>query len=158
MVEFLNKVRRRRWLKEFANSAVTGNAVELAVAFARRCIWGRLCLRWWSDAIMPPLGIVAGGVNFSHLKIVLKKGVSQQMEQGKMVQDAVAEVSLNYGVFLQNVLDFLIIAFAMFLTVKAINTVKARIAAEEEEAKSTDPSEEVKLLTEIRDSLKGRDS
>jgi large conductance mechanosensitive channel len=80
------------------------------------------------------------------------------MEQGKMVQDAVAEVSLNYGVFLQNVLDFLIIAFAMFLTVKAINTVKARIAAEEEEAKSTDPSEEVKLLTEIRDSLKGRDS
>jgi len=145
-------------LKEFKQFAMKGNAVELAVAFIMGGAFGKIVSSLVADVIMPPLGIVAGGVNFSHLKIVLKKGVSQQMEQGKMVQDAVAEVSLNYGVFLQNVLDFLIIAFAMFLTVKAINTVKARIAAEEEEAKSTDPSEEVKLLTEIRDSLKGRDS
>ena len=144
-------------LKEFKQFAMKGNAVELAVAFIMGGAFGKIVSSLVADVIMPPLGIVAGGVNFSHLKIVLKKGVSQQMEQGKMVQDAVAEVSLNYGVFLQNVLDFLIIAFAMFLTVKAINTVKARIAAEEEEAKSTDPSEEVKLLTEIRDSLKGRD-
>ncbi len=145
-------------LKEFKQFAMKGNAVELAVAFIMGGAFGKIVSSLVADVIMPPLGIVAGGVNFSHLKIVLKKGISQQMEQGKMVQDAVAEVSLNYGVFLQNVLDFLIIAFAMFLTVKAINTVKARIAAEEEEAKSTDPSEEVKLLTEIRDSLKGRDS
>jgi len=145
-------------LKEFKQFAMKGNAVELAVAFIMGGAFGKIVSSLVADVIMPPLGIVAGGVNFSHLKIVLKKGVSQQMEQGKMVQDAVAEVSLNYGVFLQNVLDFLIIAFAMFLTVKAINTVKARIAAEEEEAKSTDPSEEVKLLTEIRDSLKGRNS
>jgi large conductance mechanosensitive channel len=145
-------------LKEFKQFAMKGNAVELAVAFIMGGAFGKIVSSLVADVIMPPLGIVAGGVNFSHLKIVLKKGVSQQMEQGKMVQDAVAEVSLNYGVFLQNVLDFLIIAFAMFLTVKAINTVKARIAAEEEEPKSTDPSEEVKLLTEIRDSLKGRDS
>ena len=145
-------------LKEFKQFAMKGNAVELAVAFIMGGAFGKIVSSLVADVIMPPLGIVAGGVNFSHLKIVLKKGVSQQMEQGKMVQDAVAEVSLNYGVFLQNVLDFLIIAFAMFLTVKAINTVKARIAAEEEEAKSTDPSEEVKLLTEIRDSLKDRDS
>jgi large conductance mechanosensitive channel len=145
-------------LKEFKQFAMKGNAVELAVAFIMGGAFGKIVSSLVADVIMPPLGIVAGGVNFSHLKIVLKKGVSQQMEQGEMVQDAVAEVSLNYGVFLQNVLDFLIIAFAMFLTVKAINTVKARIAAEEEEAKSTDPSEEVKLLTEIRDSLKGRDS
>lgn len=145
-------------LKEFKQFAMKGNAVELAVAFIMGGAFGKIVSSLVADVIMPPLGIVAGGVNFSHLKIVLKKGVSQQMEQGKMVQDAVAEVSLNYGVFLQNVLDFLIIAFAMFLTVKAINTVKARIAAEEEEAKSTDPSEEVKLLTEIRDSLKRRDS
>ena len=145
-------------LKEFKQFAMKGNAVELAVAFIMGGAFGKIVSSLVADVIMPPLGIVAGGVNFSHLKIVLKKGGSQQMEQGKMVQDAVAEVSLNYGVFLQNVLDFLIIAFAMFLTVKAINTVKARIAAEEEEAKSTDPSEEVKLLTEIRDSLKGRNS
>lgn len=145
-------------LKEFKQFAMKGNAVELAVAFIMGGAFGKIVSSLVADVIMPPLGIVAGGVNFSHLKIVLKKGVAQQMEQGKMVQDAVAEVSLNYGVFLQNVLDFLIIAFAMFLTVKAINTVKARIAAEEEEAKGTDPSEEVKLLTEIRDSLKGRDS
>lgn len=145
-------------LKEFKQFAMKGNAVELAVAFIMGGAFGKIVSSLVADVIMPPLGIVAGGVNFSHLKIVLKKGGSQQMEQGKMVQDAVAEVSLNYGVFLQNVLDFLIIAFAMFLTVKAINTVKARIAAEEEEAKITDPSEEVKLLTEIRDSLKGRNS
>lgn len=103
---------------------------------------------------MPPLGLVVGGVNFSHLKLTLKSAIPQKLEQGRVVQEAVAEVSLNYGIFLQNVLDFIIIAFAMFLAVKAINTVKAKIAEEEQkEAERSEPSEEVQLLQQIRDAL-----
>lgn len=141
-------------LKEFKQFAMKGNAVELAVAFILGGAFGKIVSSLVADVIMPPLGIVVGGVNFSHLKIVLKKGMPQQLEQGKVVQEAVEAVALNYGVFLQNVLDFLIISFAMFVAVKAINAIKEKIAAEEEEAKINDPSEEVKLLTEIRDALK----
>jgi len=144
-------------IKEFKEFAMKGNAVELAVAVILGGAFGKIVSSLVADVIMPPLGIVVGGVNFSHLKIVLKKGIPMQMEQGKMVREAVAEVSLNYGAFLQNVLDFLLISFAMFIAVKAINTIKAKIAAEEE-AKTNDPSEEVKLLTEIRDALKNRGS
>lgn len=143
--------------KEFKQFAMKGNAVELAVAVILGGAFGKIVSSLVADVIMPPLGIVIGGVNFSHLKIVLKKGIPQHVEQGKIVQESVAEVSLNYGVFLQNVLDFLIISFAMFVAVKAINTIKAKIAAEEEEAKINDSSDEVKLLTEIRDALKGKE-
>jgi large conductance mechanosensitive channel len=141
-------------LKEFRQFAMKGNAVELAVAFIMGGAFGKIVSSLVADVIMPPLGIVVGGVNFSHLKFTLKKALPQQIENGQIIEQASAEVSLNYGVFLQHVLDFLIISFAMFLAVKAINTLKAKIAAEEKQAKSTEPSDEVKLLTEIRDALK----
>jgi large conductance mechanosensitive channel len=141
-------------LKEFRQFAMKGNAVELAVAFIMGGAFGKIVSSLVADVIMPPLGIVVGGVNFSHLKITLKGAVPQRVEHGRIVEEAIAEVSLNYGVFLQHVLDFLIISFAMFLAVKAINTLKAKIAAEEKEAKSNAPTDEIKLLTEIRDALR----
>jgi len=141
-------------LKEFRQFAMKGNAVELAVAFIMGGAFGKIVSSLVADVIMPPLGIVVGGVNFSHLKITLKGAVPQRVEHGRIVEEAIAEASLNYGVFLQHVLDFLIISFAMFLAVKAINTLKAKIAAEEKEAKSNAPTDEIKLLTEIRDALR----
>ncbi len=128
--------------------------MELAVAFIMGGAFGKIVSSLVADVIMPPLGLVVGGVNFSHLKLTLKSAIPQKLEQGRVVQEAVAEVSLNYGIFLQNVLDFIIIAFAMFLAVKAINTVKAKIAEEEQkEAERSEPSEEVQLLQQIRDAL-----
>lgn len=141
-------------LKEFKQFAMKGNAMELAVAFIMGGAFGKIVSSLVADVIMPPLGLVVGGVNFSHLKLTLKSAIPQKLEQGRVVQEAVAEVSLNYGIFLQNVLDFIIIAFAMFLAVKAINTVKAKIAEEEQkEAERSEPSEEVQLLQQIRDAL-----
>ncbi|MFZ9701224.1 MAG: large-conductance mechanosensitive channel protein MscL [Flavobacteriales bacterium] len=141
-------------LKEFKQFAMKGNAMELAVAFIMGGAFGKIVSSLVADVIMPPLGLVVGGVNFSHLKLTLKSAIPQKLEQGRVVQEAVAEVSLNYGIFLQNVLDFIIIAFAMFLAVKAINTVKAKIAEEEKkEAERSEPSEEVQLLQQIRDAL-----
>ncbi len=131
-----------------------GNAMELAVAFIMGGAFGKIVSSLVADVIMPPLGLLVGGVNFSHLKLTLKSAIPQKLEQGRVVQEAVAEVSLNYGIFLQNVLDFIIIAFAMFLAVKAINTLKAKMAEEEQqEAERSEPSEEVQLLQQIRDAL-----
>ena len=140
--------------KEFKQFAMKGNAMELAVAFIMGGAFGKIVSSLVADVIMPPLGLLVGGVNFSHLKLTLKSAIPQKLEQGRVVQEAVAEVSLNYGIFLQNVLDFIIIAFAMFLAVKAINTLKAKMAEEEQqEAERSDPSEEVQLLQQIRDAL-----
>jgi len=107
--------------KEFKQFAMKGNAMELAVAFIMGGAFGKIVSSLVADVIMPPLGLLVGGVNFSHLKLTLKSAIPQKLEQGRVVQEAVAEVSLNYGIFLQNVLDFIIIAFAMFLAVKAKN-------------------------------------
>jgi large conductance mechanosensitive channel len=140
--------------KEFKQFAMKGNAMELAVAFIMGGAFGKIVSSLVADVIMPPLGLLVGGVNFSHLKLTLKSAIPQKLEQGRVVQEAVAEVSLNYGIFLQNVLDFIIIAFAMFLAVKAINTLKAKMAEEEQqEAERSEPSEEVQLLQQIRDAL-----
>lgn len=141
-------------LKEFKQFAMKGNAMELAVAFIMGGAFGKIVSSLVADVIMPPLGLLVGGVNFSHLRLTLKSGLPPKIEQGRVVQDAVAEVSLNYGIFLQHVLDFIIIAFAMFLAVKAINTVKAKIAEEElKVAEQSEPTEEVQLLQQIRDAL-----
>ena len=140
--------------KEFKQFAMKRNAMELAVAFIMGGAFGKIVSSLVADVIMPPLGLLVGGVNFSHLKLTLKSAIPQKLEQGRVVQEAVAEVSLNYGIFLQNVLDFIIIAFAMFLAVKAINTLKAKMAEEEQqEAERSEPSEEVQLLQQIRDAL-----
>lgn len=125
-------------IKDFKEFAVRGNVVDMAVGIIIGAAFGKVVSSLVSDVFMPPLGWMIGGVDFSDLAIVLP-----EMIEGK------GEVSIMYGKFIQTVLDFTIVAFAIFMMVKVINRLKKK-----EEAKPTAPSKEEVLLTEIRDLLK----
>jgi len=133
-------------MKEFKQFAMKGNVVDLAVGIIIGAAFGKIVSSVVNDIIMPPIGALVGGVDFTDLKVVIK---------GASVDDAgnaVSAVTLNYGNFIQTTIDFMIIAFAVFMIIKAINRMKKK----EEAAPSAPPkptNEEV-LLTEIRDLLK----
>lgn len=132
-------------LSEFKEFAVKGNVVDMAVGIIIGAAFGKIISSLVKDVIMPPIGLAMGGVNFSDLAVVLKEA-----------QGEIAAVSINYGVFLQTIVDFIIIAFAIFVAVKAMNAAKAARQQEEEVAEPEappEPSEEAKLLQEIRDLL-----
>ncbi|RMI01951.1 large-conductance mechanosensitive channel protein MscL [Stutzerimonas nitrititolerans] len=129
------------FLSEFKTFAVRGNVIDMAVGIIIGAAFGKIVSSFVDGVVMPPLGLLIGGVDFSDLAIVLKEAVG----------DAPA-VTLNYGMFIQTVVDFVIIAFAIFLAIKAINTLK-RQEAEASSAPPAPTKEEV-LLTEIRDLLK----
>lgn len=135
------------FLQEFKTFAMRGNVVDMAVGIIIGGAFGKIVSSIVSDIIMPPVGLLIGGVKFQNLKIVLKHAQTDAAT-GK-VTDA---VSINYGNFISTALDFIIIAFAIFLIVKLINSMKKK-----EEAKPTPPpapTKEEVLLTEIRDLLK----
>ncbi|MGX9417573.1 large-conductance mechanosensitive channel protein MscL [Vibrio sp. RC27] len=128
-------------MKEFKEFAVKGNVVDMAVGIIIGAAFGKIVTALVSGVIMPPIGLMLGGVDFSDLAIVLKEATG----------DAEAVV-ISYGAFIQTMLDFTIVAFAIFMMIKGINSMKKK----EEEAPKAPPapsSEEV-LLTEIRDLLK----
>ena len=129
-------------LKEFKEFAVKGNAMDMAVGIIIGAAFGKIVSSIVSDVIMPPIGLLIGGVDFSKLAITLKAAA-----EGKEA------VLLSYGKFLQTTVDFLIIAFAIFMMVKAINTLKRPEAAPAAPAAPA-PTKEELLLTEIRDLLK----
>lgn len=128
-------------LKEFKEFAVKGNVVDMAVGIIIGVAFGKIVTSFVADVVMPPLGMLIGGVDFSNLAITLKAA-----------EEGVEAVTLKYGVFLQTVFDFIIVAFAIFIAVKAINRLKRKEAAAP--AAPPEPSNEEKLLTEIRDLLK----
>ncbi|MGR8947912.1 MAG: large-conductance mechanosensitive channel protein MscL [Gammaproteobacteria bacterium] len=129
-------------VSEFKDFAMKGNVVDMAVGIIIGAAFGKIVSSFVKDILMPPLGLAMGGVNFSDLTVVLKEAVGE-----------VEAVTINYGAFIQTIVDFLIVAFAIFIGIKAMNSMqKAR--EEEEEAAPPKPSEEVVLLTEIRDALK----
>ncbi len=130
-------------LKEFREFAVKGNVVDLAVGVIIGGAFGKIVSSLVSDVVMPPIGLLIGGVDFKDLALVLKEA-----------QDGAEAVTLKYGAFIQNVFDFLIIAAAVFAMVKVINNLKR--APEPEPEKLAEPSAEEKLLTEIRDLLKNK--
>lgn len=132
-------------INEFKAFAVRGNVVDMAVGIVIGAAFGKIVSSFVDGVIMPPLGLLIGGVDFSDLAIVLKDAVG----------DAPA-VLLRYGSFIQTVVDFLIIAFAIFMVIKAINHLKRK----EAEAPSAPPapSKEELLLTEIRDLLREQKS
>lgn len=129
------------FFSEFKEFASKGNVVDLAVGVIIGGAFGKIVGSMVNDILMPPLGIVMGGMNFTDLGITLKEKVGEA-----------PAVVLKYGAFLQNVLDFLILAFCIFIMVKAINSLKRK--KEEAPAAPPEPSAEEKLLTEIRDLLK----
>ncbi|MGA2323747.1 MAG: large-conductance mechanosensitive channel protein MscL [Sedimentisphaerales bacterium] len=130
-----------KWLQEFKTFAVRGNVVDMAVGIVIGAAFGKIVSSFVADVIMPPIGLLIGGVDFSKLVITIKKAT-----------ETTAAVTLNYGNFIQTVIDFTIVAFAIFMLVKAINTLKRKEAAKPSEL--APPSPEVMLLTDIRDILR----
>ncbi|MDN3203374.1 large-conductance mechanosensitive channel protein MscL [Algoriphagus sediminis] len=133
-------------LKEFKDFAMKGNVVDLAVAVIIGGAFGKIVSSFVKDVIMPPIGLLLGGVNFTELKYELKP------EQMNDAGEAVAAVTINYGLFFQNVVDFIIVAFVIFLAIKAINASKKK--EEAAPAPPPAPSKSEVLLEEIRDLLK----
>lgn len=128
-------------LKEFKEFAVKGNVVDMAVGIIIGVAFGKIVSSFVADLVMPSLGMLIGGVDFSNLAITLRAAA-----EGREA------VTLNYGAFIQTVFDFIIVAFAIFIAVKAINRMKRK--EEAAPAPSPVPTNEEKLLTEIRDLLK----
>jgi len=142
------------FLKEFKEFAVKGNVIDLAVGVIIGGAFGKIVTSVVNDVIMPPVGVILGGVDFKDLKIVLKKGSDAVVEGGKEIAAAVPDVTLNYGMFIQTVVDFTIVAFCVFLLVKGINRLKKKPV--DEPAAPKEPTTEEKLLMEIRDLLKNK--
>lgn len=132
-------------LKEFREFAMRGNVIDLAVGVVIGGAFGRIVTSLVNDVIMPPIGLLTGGVDFADKKWVLKAADDTDPAH------KVAEVAVNYGMFINTMIQFLIIAFAIFLVVKAINRISRK-----QEAAPAPPPADVVLLTEIRDLLKDR--
>lgn len=140
-------------LKEFKDFAVRGNLVDTAVAFVMGAAFGKIVSSFVDGMVMPLVGMLTGGVDFSKMVFVLKDGTAAVKDAaGKVVTPEVAEVSVKYGAFITNVIDFVIVAFAVFMVIKTINRSKKQEAAAP--AAPPEPSSTDKLLAEIRDALK----
>lgn len=130
-------------VSEFKAFAMRGNVVDMAVGVVMGGAFGKIVSSIVNDVIMPPIGLAIGGVDFSGLKFVLKQAEGEA-----------AAVTLNYGAFIQTIVDFLIIAFAIFMVVKAMNSAKKK--EEAAPAAPPAPTKEEVLLTEIRDALRAK--
>lgn len=128
-------------LKEFKEFAVKGNVVDMAVGIIIGGAFGKIITSLVGDVIMPPIGVALGGVDFSNLSIIVQEAIDNK-----------PAVVISYGKFLQTIIDFLIIAFSIFMAVKAMNSLKKK-EAEVAAAPAAPPNQEV-LLAEIRDLLK----
>ena len=137
-------------LKEFREFAVRGNVVDMAVGIIIGAAFGKIVDSLVKDLIMPPIGLLLGKVDFSNLFVVLKPGTQAGPYLSVELAQKAGAVTFNYGLFINTVISFTIVAFAVFLLIRAINRMKRQ-----EEARPTAaPPEEVVLLREIRDSLK----
>ncbi|MGL4317375.1 MAG: large-conductance mechanosensitive channel protein MscL [Pseudomonas sp.] len=134
-------------LSEFKAFAMKGNVVDMAVGIIIGAAFGKIVTSFVGDVIMPPIGLLIGGVDFSQLVITLREAVAATDTTA-----AAPAVVLSYGKFIQTILDFTIVAFAIFMGVKAINKLKREEAAAPEEPPA--PTTEQLLLAEIRDLLK----
>lgn len=140
------------FVKEFKEFAIKGNVMDMAVGVIIGGAFGKIVSSLVDDVIMPMIGQLLGGYDFKALKVVFTPGVEEvKNAAGEVVTPAVAEVALNYGNFIQNVFDFFIIAFCIFMMVKGINSLKKK---EEEAPEAPAGPTQEELLAEIRDLLK----
>lgn len=130
-------------MKEFKAFAMRGNVMDMAVGIIIGAAFGKIVSSFVADVVMPPLGLLIGGVNFTELSVVLREAAGET-----------AAVTLNYGVFIQTLLDFVIVGFAIFMMVKGMNSLKRK--REAAPAAPPAPTREEVLLGEIRDILKLR--
>jgi len=128
-------------IQEFKKFAMRGNVMDMAIGIIIGAAFGKIISSIVGDVIMPPIGLLLGGVDFSNLAITLKQG-----------SEGVEPVLLKYGVFINTVIDFLIIAFVIFMVVKGINSMKKK--EEEKPAAPPAPTKSELLLAEIRDELR----
>ncbi|HET7595984.1 MAG TPA: large conductance mechanosensitive channel protein MscL [Burkholderiales bacterium] len=139
-------------LKEFREFAMRGNVVDMAVGIIIGAAFGKIVDSLVKDLIMPPIGLLLGKVDFSNLFVVLKQGTTPGPYLTVDAAQKAGAVTFNYGLFVNNVISFLIVAFAVFLLIRAINRLRRR--EEEKPAAPPPPPEEVQLLREIRDALR----
>ena len=130
-------------IHEFKAFAARGNVIDMAVGIIIGAAFGKIVSSFVGDVIMPPIGLILGGVDFSDLAVTLKAA-----------EGSTPAVVIAYGKFIQTIIDFLIISFAIFMGLKAINTLKKK--QEEEAAAPAGPTKDQELLTEIRDLLKSQ--
>ena len=147
----------KKFLSEFKEFALRGNVLDMAIGVVIGGAFGKISTSLVNDVIMPLISVLTGGIDFSNWKIVLKAAVAGA--DGAI--DASTEIAIRYGAFLATILDFLIIAFAVFLMIKTINGFHDKMKKQEEavpaeESAPPEPSNEEKLLTEIRDLLKAQ--
>lgn len=131
------------FLKEFKEFAVKGNVVDMAVGIIIGAAFGKIVTSVVNDMIMPPIGLLIGGMDFTNLAVTLKAAAN-----------GAPAVVISYGKFVQTVVDFTIVAFAIFLLIKGINTLKRDKPEEIQPPSPPEPTKEEILLTEIRDILK----
>ncbi|MEY3178545.1 MAG: hypothetical protein RL152_895 [Bacteroidota bacterium] len=138
------------FIKEFKQFALKGNLVDIAVAFVMGGAFGKVVSTFTEKLIAPIIGLLTGGSNFYDKKLVLKSEVNEVVDpSGKVIVAHGDEVALEWGAFVTVVIDFIIVAFVMFLIIKGINALKKK---EQDESKPISKTDE--LLTEIRDALK----
>ena len=137
-------------LQEFKEFAMRGNVVDMAVGIIIGAAFGKIVSSLVNDVIMPPIGLLMGNVDFSQLFINLSGTDYATLAEAQ----AAGAATINYGMFINTVLDFVIVAFAIFMVIRGMNRLKRKQEAAPAEAPAAPI--EVQLLTEIRDSLKGR--
>jgi len=139
------------FVSEFKTFAMRGNVLDMAVGIIIGGAFGKIVSSFVSDVIMPPIGLLVGGVDFSNIKLTLKAAV---MEGAEVVSPA---VTMNVGLFINTVIDFTIVAFAIFLLIKGVNNMAKKKVEEPAPAPAPPPpSKEELLLAEIRDILKNK--
>ncbi len=137
-------------VQEFKEFAVKGNVVDMAVGFIVAGAFKTIVTSLVNDIVMPPIGMAMGGVNFKNLYIQLGDKTYETMDAATKAGAPI----IKYGAFIQTIIDFVIIAMAVFVMVKAVNKMSEMRKKEEEETAAAEPAEEILLLREIRDGLK----
>jgi large conductance mechanosensitive channel len=141
-------------LKEFKEFAMRGNVVDMAVGIIIGAAFGTIVQSLVSDVIMPPIGLALGNIDFSNLFVLLKEGATAGPYASLADAQKAGAVTINYGRFINTIISFIIVAFSIFLLIRAINSMKKQ--EEAAPAPPPAPSNEEKLLAEIRDILKQR--
>ena len=141
-----------KFLQEFKTFAMRGNVIDMAVGIIIGGAFGKIVSSIVADIIMPPIGLLVGGMDFADMKCILKEAVMD----GETV--VTPEVAITYGNFIQVLVDFIIVAFAVFLLIKGVNALATARKKKEEEKPATPPAPpaDIQLLTEIRDLLKAK--
>lgn len=137
---------------DFKEFAMRGNVIDMAVGVIIGGAFGKIVSSLVDDLIMPVIGVITGGMDFKNLKYIIKDGIDAGSPAAEGVDPSQLAVTINYGMFIQNIVDFLIIAFCIFMAIRFMQKFHREEAAKAEEPAA--PAPDVELLTEIRDLLK----